>query len=80
MLIRPGDIILTGSDSELVFAVGRDAFMLRDNSHLELTPAVGSVTRRTRISRNISMFTAAAGLRVRCLTSIGRSGRRATDS
>lgn len=36
--IRPTARIHTGSDSELVFVVGRDAFMLRENSEIELFP------------------------------------------
>lgn len=36
--IRPTDRISTGSDSELVFVVGKDAFMLRENSDIELVP------------------------------------------
>jgi hypothetical protein len=39
--IRPGSRIETGSDAELVFVVGKDAFILRGNSRLELSaPAV----------------------------------------
>ena len=36
--IGPLDTIETGSGSELVFVVGKDAFMLRENSRVELTP------------------------------------------
>lgn len=36
--IRPSARIRTGSDSELVFVVGKDAFMLRENSEVELFP------------------------------------------
>lgn len=34
--IRPSSSIETGSNSELVFVVGKDAFMLRENSRVEL--------------------------------------------
>lgn len=37
--IGPNASIATGSGSELVFVVGRDAFILRENSRIELTPA-----------------------------------------
>jgi hypothetical protein len=37
-VIGPAALIETGSDSELVFVVGKDAFMLRENSELELFP------------------------------------------
>jgi len=35
-LIRPGDVIETGARSEAVFVVGRDAYLLRAGSRLEL--------------------------------------------
>lgn len=38
--IGPYETIETGSSSELVFVVGKDAFMLRENSHLELSALV----------------------------------------
>ena len=34
--IRAGDTVRTGSKSEIVFAVGGDSFILRDNSELEI--------------------------------------------
>ncbi|MDZ7829819.1 MAG: hypothetical protein U5K33_10160 [Halofilum sp. (in: g-proteobacteria)] len=37
-MIRPVDLIETGSNSELVFVVGKDAFMLREHGELELSP------------------------------------------
>lgn len=42
--IRPDDDIETGSNSEIVFAVGSDAFILRENGHLQLaaTPLAGA--------------------------------------
>lgn len=39
--IRPGDIIETGPGSELIFVVGKDAFIVRDNSELELAAPGG---------------------------------------
>lgn len=36
--IGPSESIETGSNSELIFVVGKDAFMLRENSRLDLTP------------------------------------------
>ena len=50
--IRPGDVVKTGGLSEAVFVVGKDAFMLRENSEMRLTAAKGG-------SRSI-----AAGLRL----------------
>lgn len=34
--IRAGDVVVTGADSEVVFAVGGDAFILRADSELEI--------------------------------------------
>lgn len=42
MEVRPGDVITTGRDAELVFVVGRDAFLARGNSRIELS---GDATR-----------------------------------
>lgn len=39
--IRPGDTIVTGADGQLVFVIGKDAFMLRENSRLEIGKDVG---------------------------------------
>lgn len=36
--IPPDATVETGKNSRLVFVVGRDAFLLRSNAHLELTP------------------------------------------
>ena len=36
--IGPAESIETGSNSELIFVVGKDAFMLRENSRLDLEP------------------------------------------
>ena len=42
MLVKPGDTVTTGSNSLAIFVVGRDAFMLRSNSHLELSGIEGA--------------------------------------
>jgi len=34
--IRTGDLVKTGNDSEVVFAVGSDSFILRSNSQMEI--------------------------------------------
>ncbi len=39
MVVNPGDVITTGPRSELVFVVGRDAFMARSGSRVELSAA-----------------------------------------
>lgn len=40
--IRPGDVVVTGPKAKLVFVVGEDAFLLRQNSRLSLDKAAGS--------------------------------------
>lgn len=40
--IGPAESIETGSNSELVFVVGKDAFMMRENSRLELSPQLAA--------------------------------------
>jgi hypothetical protein len=37
MEVRPGDLITTGPDAELVFVVGRDAYLARGNTRVELS-------------------------------------------
>jgi hypothetical protein len=37
MEVKPGDVVVTGNDGELVMVVGRDAFMVRANSRVELS-------------------------------------------
>lgn len=49
--IRPGDVVKTGGLSEALFVVGKDAFMLRQNSEMRLITS--------RVAKGI-----AAGLRV----------------
>lgn len=36
-LINPGDLIKTGNKGNIIFVVGKDAFILRDNSQLQLS-------------------------------------------
>ncbi|MGE0873346.1 MAG: twin-arginine translocation signal domain-containing protein [Burkholderiales bacterium] len=38
-VIRPGDVVLTTASGYVVFAIGKDAFMLRERSELRLEPA-----------------------------------------
>jgi hypothetical protein len=41
MEVKPGDVVTVGPRSEVVFVVGRDAFMARANSRVELSGSVG---------------------------------------
>jgi hypothetical protein len=40
-IIRAADLVETGAGSEVVFAVGKDAFILRENSRLQLAADAG---------------------------------------
>ena len=37
-----GDVIVTGRGAELVFVVNKDAFLVRENTHLKLAGSVGA--------------------------------------
>lgn len=39
--VLPGDIVTTGKDSHVVLIVGKDAFLVRDMSHVEITGQTG---------------------------------------
>ena len=52
MELKPGDTVRTGGDSELVAVVGRDAFMVRADTQLELT--AGKSPRTVRLLRVVT--------------------------
>jgi len=37
MVVKPGDVVVTGRDAEVVVVVGRDAFLVRANSRVEFS-------------------------------------------
>lgn len=41
MEVRPGDVVTVGRGGEAVFVVGRDAFMARSNTRIELSEGTG---------------------------------------
>ncbi len=43
-VIRPGDTLMTGSDGQLWFAVGQDAFFLRQRTELVLQPSANQIS------------------------------------
>jgi len=45
MDVRPGDAVVTGAGSEIIFVVNRDAFLLRASSRLEVGSAAAAVFR-----------------------------------
>jgi len=45
MDVKPGDAVVTAAGGEIIFVVDRDAFLLRENSRLEVGGAAASVFR-----------------------------------
>lgn len=45
MEVKPGDAVLTAAGGEIIFVVNRDAFLLRENSRLEVGGAAADVFR-----------------------------------
>jgi len=45
MEVKPGDAVLTAAGSEIIFVINRDAFLLRENSRLEVASAAADVFR-----------------------------------
>jgi hypothetical protein len=78
MEVRPDDVVVTGRDSELVFVVGRDAFLARSNSRIELSAASGAVVGALRIVTGalLSVFEPGGGRSIR--TSTANIGIRGT--
>jgi hypothetical protein len=83
-LIFPGDVITTGSASLAVFAVGKDAFLMRENSRIELAgekagrePGATKVVKTIKVAagRILSVF-GAGGKRIETATAI--AGTRGT--
>ena len=59
MEVKPGDAVTTAADSEIIFVVNRDAFLLRENSRLE----VGAVANVFRIVTGALLSVYQPGLR-----------------
>ena len=79
MQIRPGDSVVTGANGDIVFVVGRDAFMLRADSRIELEGRAGSVLLtglRIVTGRILSVF--APGARKKLQTDTATMGIRGT--
>jgi hypothetical protein len=45
MVVKPGDAVVTGERSQIIFVVDRDAFLLRENARLEVGSAAATVFR-----------------------------------
>jgi hypothetical protein len=77
MVVRPDDVVTTGRDAELVFVVGRDAFLARSHSRVELSGAGRFVVSGLRIVTGalLSVFAPGRGRRIETATaSIGIRG------
>lgn len=71
MEVKPGEVITTGRGAELVFVVGRDAFMARANTRIELAgdarrAAVSSL--RLATGALLSVFEPGKGRRIQTAT------------
>ena len=79
MEVKPDDVVTTGRDGQVVFVVGRDAFLARSNSRIELSGAAGrSVISGLRIVTGalLSVFEPGGGRRIQ--TSTATIGIRGT--
>jgi len=77
MEVKPDDVVATGRDGEVVFVVGRDAFLARSNSRIELSSAGRSLISGLRIVTGalLSVFEPGGGRRIQTATaSIGIRG------
>jgi hypothetical protein len=78
MEVKPDDVVATGRDGELVFVVGRDAFLARANSRVELSGGGGIAVSALRIVTGalLSVFERGNGRSIR--TSTATIGIRGT--
>jgi hypothetical protein len=69
--VRPGDVVTVGPGSEAVFVVGRDAFMARAGSRIELSGSAGdAVVNGLRVVTGalLSVFQPGQGKQIRTAT------------
>jgi len=79
MDVNPGDVIATGSASELVFVVNRDAFMVRANSRFQISGSLAArVETGLRIVTGAVLSVFAPGGTRRIVTSTATIGIRGT--
>lgn len=79
MPVTPGDVVTTGPDSELVFVVGRNAFLARADSRIELSASPAeAVVAGLRIVTGALLSVFEPGREKRIRTSIAIIGIRGT--
>ena len=72
-LVFPGDVVMTGSASLAVFVVGQDAFLLRENSRLELVGDSTAQGTKAGATKAVTTLRLAAG---KVLSVFGSGGKR----
>lgn len=78
-IVRTGDAVRTGGNGELVFVLGRDAFMVRPNTRIQFTDiAVEGVTTLFRITTGAVLSVFERGPRKRVETPTATMGIRGT--
>jgi hypothetical protein len=79
MEVKPGDVVVTGRDAELVMVVGRDAFLVRANSRVEFSgDAARLAVAALRVVTGAVLSVFEPGARKRIQTSTASIGIRGT--
>lgn len=79
MDVLPGDTVITGRDSELVFVIAADAMLVRGNSRVEITGSAGRIVAEgARIVTGALLSVFAPGQRKVLRTSTATIGIRGT--
>ena len=79
MQVKPGDVITTGRDAELVAVVGRDAFLVRAQSRIELDgDTAGLLVRGLRVVTGALLSVFEPGKEKRIRTATAAIGIRGT--
>ncbi len=79
MEVKPGDVITTGRDAELVVVVGRDAFLVRAQSRIEFSgDATSSLVSGLRVATGALLSVFGPGKEKRIRTGTATIGIRGT--
>lgn len=74
MAVKPGDKVTTGPNSLAVFVVDRDAYMLRSESHLEISAGTNVMSLKLLAGKMLSVFDKGAKKIVMPTATIGIRG------